>query len=58
MCEYCVYHVKKAYTASAAARSGLQSSFSSAGSEATRARLMQKIAPRSQVALNERVKNT
>ncbi|XP_023338992.1 protein MCM10 homolog [Eurytemora carolleeae] len=46
-CEFCVYHVKQAFKASSSARSCLQSSFSSAGSEATRARIMQKIAPKS-----------
>ncbi len=48
-CEFCVYHVKQAFKASSSARSCLQSSFSSAGSEATRARIMQKIAPKSKV---------
>jgi len=47
VCEYCVYHVKKAYTASSGARHALQSSFSGFSSEATRNRIMQKVAPKS-----------
>jgi len=45
VCEFCTYHVKKAYTAAGAGRAGLMSTFSGLSSEATRNRIMQKVAP-------------
>jgi len=55
-CEYCVYHVKQAYKASAGARSALQSSFSG-GPDVTRARIMNKIAPKGEVFAGGRIMN-
>jgi len=48
VCEFCIYHVKAAYKASAGARPALQSSFSG-GPDMSRARIMNKIAPKGEV---------
>lgn len=57
VCEYCVFHVKKAYKASSAQRPGLQVSYSGISSEATRARIMNKIAPKGEVFAGGQVMN-
>lgn len=43
-CEYCAYHVKRAYKSISAKRSDLQSAFSGTGD--CRSRIMSKIAPK------------
>jgi len=56
VCEFCVYHVKAAYKASAGARPALQSSFSG-GPDMTRARIMNKIAPKGEVFAGGKILN-
>ena len=43
-CDYCSYHVKRAYKAMSSKRSAIQSSFS--GNEGIRSRLMDKVDPK------------
>ena len=43
-CDYCSYHVKRAYKSMSSKRSAIQSSFS--GNEGVRSRIMDKVDPR------------
>ncbi len=43
-CEYCAYHVKRAYRSMSSKRGEIQSTFS--GSEGVRARIMNKVDPK------------
>ena len=48
-CEYCTFHVKKAYKAMSSSRASLQSSFSGGGD--ARSRIMNKIDPKGKMFL-------